>query len=231
MLDSSPRSPDRLSRTEAPAFSSPEMAAFVERVTRRKAPAVITIIVLNVAVLIAMEATGGASNLDNLIRFGAKVNGLITQGQYWRLLTSVFIHVGFMHLFFNALALWMFGVTLEKVYGTGKFLLIYLLSGVGGSAASFLLSTQISVGASGAIFGLIGLALVFGIRHRAIIPPRFRSRFGTGVLPLILYNILYGLRPDSHIDNFAHLGGLVAGVILGLVIPADVESSNEPPVA
>ena len=207
------------------------MVTLAENLAKRRAVAVMVIIAINVAVWVAMEATGGSSNLDNLIRFGAKYNDLIRQGQYWRLLTSCFLHIGFAHLFFNTLALWTFGGDLEKVYGPAKFVAIYLLSGIGGAAASYQFSTQTSAGASGAIFGLIGLSLVFGIRHRAIIPPRYKSRFGTGVIPLILYNMMIGFRPGSHIDNSAHLGGLACGVILALIVPVDVERSDEPPAS
>ena len=201
------------------------MSALVTALRDRKSAAVAIIIAVNVAVLILMEVTGGSTSIDNLIRFGAKENSLIAAGQYWRLLTSMFLHIGFAHILFNSLALWMFGRDLERIYGTGRFLLLYLLSGLAGSYAGYRFSPYISAGASGAIFGLIGVSLVFGFKYRSAIPAQLRSRFGTGVVPVIAYNVLFGLRPGSHIDNFAHLGGLAAGIILALVIPAgfDIE--------
>ena len=222
---------ERQQRT-AEVYSSPEMTAMAEQLKLRKAAAVTVIIGLNVAVYLAQEVTGGSSSISNLIRFGANSHELVAQGEYWRLLTSVFLHIGFAHLLFNTLALWTFGSDLEKLYGTGKFVAIYLLCGIGGSAASFQFSQiGVSAGASGAIFGLVGLSLVFGIRYRGTIPPRYKSRFGTGVLPVILYNIMFGFRPGSHIDNFAHLGGLACGILLGLVIPPQITNSDDPPVS
>jgi rhomboid protease GluP len=207
---------------------APEMQALLEIMSRRRAVAVSVILLLNIAVFVALEATGGSSSRDNLIRFGAKYNDLILQGEYWRLVTCLFLHIGFAHLLFNSLALWSFGRDLEKLYGSGKFVVIYLLAGIAGSFASYRFSPDVSAGASGAIFGLIGLSLVFGFRYRSAIPPRLKSRFGSGVVPVIVYNILFGLRPNSHIDNFAHMGGLAAGILLGLVIPAGLESSDDP---
>lgn len=208
-----------------PAGAPPEMSALVRALHDRRSTAVAIIIAVNVAVLILMEVTGGSTRLSNLIRFGAKDNDLIAAGQYWRLFTSMFLHIGFIHLVFNSLALWTFGRDLERVYGTGRFLLLYLLPGLAGSYASFRFSPYVSAGASGAIFGLIGVSLVFGFKYRSAIPVQLRSRFGTGVIPVIAYNVLYGLNPRSHIDNFAHLGGLAAGILLALVLPAafDIE--------
>jgi rhomboid protease GluP len=201
------------------------MSALVTALRDRRSIAVAIIIAVNVAVLILMEVTGGSTNLSNLIRFGAKDNDLIAAGQYWRLFTSMFLHIGFIHLLFNSLALWTFGRDLERIYGTGRFLLLYLLPGLAGSFASYRFSPYVSAGASGAIFGLVGVSLVFGFKYRSAIPAQLRSRFGSGVIPVIAYNVLYGLRPASHIDNFAHLGGLVAGIVLALVLPAafDIE--------
>jgi rhomboid protease GluP len=220
--------PPRTRRQQAltvPPGATPEMSALVSALRDRRSTAVAIIIAVNVAVLILMEVTGGSTRLSNLIRFGAKDNDLVAAGQYWRLFTSMFLHIGFIHLVFNSLALWTFGRDLERVYGTGRFLLLYLLPGLAGSYASFRFSPYVSAGASGAIFGLIGVSLVFGFKYRSAIPVQLRSRFGTGVIPVIAYNVLYGLNPRSHIDNFAHLGGLAAGILLTLVLPAafDIE--------
>ena len=214
----------------APPDLPPEMAALVDVLRHRKAIAVIVILILNVLVYLAMSVTGGTDSLENLIRFGAKYNPLIAQGEYWRLLTCIFLHIGFLHLLFNSLALYAFGRDLEKIYGSGRFVLMYLASGVVGSLASYAFSTKVSAGASGAIFGLVGLSLVFGFRYRSAIPPQLKSRFGTGVLPVLLYNIIFGLGSASHIDNYAHLGGLAAGILLGLAVPAAFDHFEDPPM-
>jgi len=201
----------------------PEMAVLSDILGQRRAILVIVILALNILTYLAMSVTGGSANLDNLIRFGAKYNPLIAQGEYWRLVTCVFLHIGFAHLLFNSLALHTFGRDLEKLYGAGRFAFLYLASGIAGSAASYAFSDKVSAGASGAIFGLVGLALVFGLRYRSAIPPQLKSRFGTGVLPVLLYNVIFGLSRAGYIDNFAHLGGLAAGILLGLIVPADLE--------
>jgi rhomboid protease GluP len=211
-------------RTRQPELP-PEMANFIEVLRQRKAVVVMAILVINVLVYLAMSVPG--LNLD-LLRLGSKNNSAIANGEYWRLLTCIFLHVGFAHLAFNSLALYAFGRDLEKIYGAGRFILIYLGAGVLGSLASYVFSPKDSVGASGAIFGLVGLALVFGFRYRRVIPPQFKSRFGTGVLPVLLYNIIFGLGSASRIDNFAHLGGLAGGILFGLAIPAGFDSLDEP---
>lgn len=218
------RAPQRPRPANQPV-ATPEMSALVHALHDRRSIAVAVILGINILVFIAMELTGGSTSLSNLIRFGAKENSLIAGGEYWRLFTSMFLHIGFIHILFNSLALWTFGRDLERVYGAGRFLVLYLIPGIAGAFASYRFSPYVSAGASGAIFGLIGVSLVFGFKYRSAIPPQLRSRFGTGVIPVIAYNVLYGLRPGSHIDNFAHLGGLVAGIVLALVIPAafDIE--------
>jgi len=220
----SPRAPIRQA-AKTQAILTPEMSALISALRSRKSVAVLLILGLNIAVFIALDRTGGSTSVTNLIRFGAIDESLIAHGQYLRLLTSMFLHIGFAHILFNSLALWMFGRDLERIYGTGRFVLMYLATGIVGSFASYRFSHHVSAGASGAIFGLIGVSLVFGFRYRSAIPAQLRSRFGSGVVPVIAYNVLFGLRPGSHIDNFAHLGGLAAGIILALVIPAgfDIE--------
>lgn len=161
---------------------------------------------LNILVFILMTITGGSTREDILIRFGAKVNSLIQAGQVWRLITSMFIHIGWIHLAFNLYALWVIGPLAERVFGRGKFLLIYLLSGIGGALASFLFSTALSAGASGAIFGILG-AMFFHSWQRHDL---WGSGFRKNLLVVIIVNLLFGLWQPG-IDNFAHVGGLVTG--------------------
>src|SRR5437764_12382773 len=117
---------------------------------------------VNIAVWLAMEASGGSTSTRVLIAFGAKVNQLIVQGEYWRLLTAVFIHIGIMHLAFNSIALLSFGRLAELIYGHWRFLAIYLISGIAGATFSALFNPRgLSAGASGAIFGIAGALAVF----------------------------------------------------------------------
>ena len=105
-----------------------------------------------------MSFIGTVFGLDlyyQLLYFGAKINHLIVQGQYWRLFTAMFLHIGIMHLFFNSYALYVYGSVVEKLFGRIRFVLIYTIAGLTGSLLSFLLSRNPAVGASGAIFGLM----------------------------------------------------------------------------
>lgn len=152
-----------------------------------------------------------------LVGFGAKVNDLIDQGQYWRLITCIFLHIGLLHLFFNNYALWIIGQEIERFYGSSRFVLIYLLTGMAGSTASYLFSPSDSAGASGAIFGLFGVMVTFPYRYRKEIPDALRKGIIRSMLPVILLNLGLGFTVPM-IDQSAHIGGLAAGVALALVI-------------
>lgn len=143
-----------------------------------------------------------------LIQFGAKVNTLIQAGEVWRLFASTFIHIGIIHLIFNLYALWALGPLTEESLGHRKFLLIYILSGLGGSIASFIFSTALSAGASGAIFGLLGALLYYSYKRPAL----WKSGLGMNLVVVILVNLGFGLVQPG-IDNFAHLGGLITGTV------------------
>ena len=149
---------------------------------------------------------------DLVLALGAKVNQAIVAGEVWRLGTAMFLHVGLLHIGFNSYALLAFGPQVERPYGRFRFLLMYLLSGLSGSALSFLLSPYPSVGASGAIFGLIGVmgAYLYRYRHQLVTG---RSRLAN-LLSIAAYNLIYGFIVPA-VDNWAHIGGLLAGLVLG----------------
>jgi rhomboid protease GluP len=156
-------------------------------------------------------------NQVSLIEFGAKERMLVEGGDHWRLLTAAFLHQGFLHLLVNGWALWILGSFCEAVYGRSRFLLIYLGAALGGSLASLLLTEQAAVGASGAIFGLLGAAIVFGFRHKREIPELMGRRLrGTLLFWLAINLILGALIPI--IDNWGHIGGLLAGTGLALAL-------------
>ncbi|WP_088189086.1 rhomboid family intramembrane serine protease [Desulfosporosinus sp. FKA] len=167
---------------------------------------------INVIVFLLMTLAGGSTNPDVLITFGAKVNSLIQAGQVWRLLTSMFIHIGILHLAFNLYALWALGPVTEQSYGHGKYFAIYMLSGLGGSLASFLFSPALSAGASGAIMGLLGAQLLFIYKR----PYLWKTGLGMNLVIVILVNLGFGFWQPG-IDNFAHLGGLFTGMLMGLI--------------
>jgi rhomboid protease GluP len=149
-----------------------------------------------------------------LITYGAKDNALILQGQYWRFITPIFLHANALHVGLNMLNLLILGVFLERIVGHFRFLFIYLVTGVVGAIASFYFAPQeISVGASGAIFGLVGAYSMFVLIHR--------RAFSYGGIPSLLWlliiigiNLSIGLFVQN-VDNYAHVGGLLSGCVLG----------------
>jgi len=147
-----------------------------------------------------------------VLALGAKVNEAIVAGEMWRLVTAIFLHVDLLHIAFNSYALLIFGPQVERPYGRARFLVMYFLTGLAGSALSFLLSPRPSVGASGAIFGLIGVLGAYLYRYREQLLAG-RSRL-TGIVGIVAYNLLYGFIVPV-VDNWAHIGGLLAGLVLG----------------
>ena len=150
----------------------------------------------------------GSTDQRVLIAFGAKVNPLIQNGEVWRLLASTFIHIGIIHLAFNLYALGALGPLTEESLGHRKFFLVYILSGLGGSIASYLFSSALSAGASGAIFGLLGALLYYSYKRPAL----WKSGLGRSLVVVILVNFGFGFVQPG-IDNFAHLGGFIIGTI------------------
>src|SRR5436189_3428681 len=165
-----------------------------------------------------MARARGSSN-ETLMAFGVKANGEIARGQWWRFVTPIFIHIGMLHLIFNSYALWIVGPQVEKLYGPARFVILYVLTGIAGVYGSYRYHPDDpSAGASGAIFGLFGVLLVFGIRYRHSIPPAFKRAVGTGVLPVIVLNLIIGFTVKV-VDNSAHIGGLLAGAALAALVP------------
>ncbi len=156
-------------------------------------------------------------NPASLIEFGAKDHLLIASGDWWRLLTAAFLHQGVLHLAINGYALWILGSFCEVMYGRARFLLIYVGAALGGSLASNYLTPQNAVGASGAIFGLLGAALVFGFRHRSRIPALMGRRLRGSLMFWLVVNLALGAIIPV-IDNWGHLGGLAAGTLIALIL-------------
>jgi membrane associated rhomboid family serine protease/predicted negative regulator of RcsB-dependent stress response len=147
-----------------------------------------------------------------LLRFGAKYGPAILGGEYWRLITAVFLHDGLLHLAINSYALFVIGVQTERFFGHVRYLIIYLLAGAASVAASYVAESTLAVGASGAIFGLVGALAVLFLRNRRIFGAMGRRQLSNLVLVIVI-NLIFGLSVKG-IDNWAHLGGLVAGFLL-----------------
>lgn len=170
------------------------------------------LLALNVLMFFIVELNGG-STTENLIAFGAKYNPAIIAGEWWRIISSMFLHVGFLHLFMNMLALYYLGIAVERIYGSFRFLLIYLFAGIGGGLASFAFTANVAAGASGAIFGLFGALLFFGIVHKRI----FLQTIGINLFVIVGINLVFGFVVPQ-IDNGAHVGGLIAGFLVSVAL-------------
>jgi len=184
-------------------------------------PPVVTLVllVLNVLFFVAMTLAGGSTNTQVLLDFGAASRPLFHQGEYWRLVMPMFLHIGFSHLLLNSLALFFLGRLVEPVYGYGRFALLYVVSGMGCAALSMAVGRGVSAGASGAIFGIAGALLVTTYFHHEFVRRLLRRPLGTGVLLLaILADLAMGWLVPG-IDNWGHLGGLTTGILLALLIP------------
>src|SRR5437016_7530591 len=173
---------------------------------------------------------------DVLRAYGAKTNYAINfDHEWWRFVTPIFIHVNLPHVLINMYSLWVVGPYVEKLYGSAKFVVFWVSTGVAGVVASYLTvrpgmsigpvarfifktADDPSAGASGAIFGLVGVLFVFGIKFRHELPEGFKRAFGTGLLPVIMINLFIGYMAKGFIDNAAHLGGLISGAALASVV-------------
>lgn len=176
---------------------------------RRTMSATLALIAINATVFVLEMVLPGRP----LLRFGAEVPLLVAHGEYWRLLTAMFLHASIGHLVLNLFGLYLFGSLIESAFGTLRYLAIYFVTGLAASAASFAFGDPLipAVGASGAIFGLLGAWLAFNLRRRSLSLARSNIQ---GALLLIGLNLLLGFMLPN-IDNLAHVGGLVAGVIAG----------------
>jgi len=148
---------------------------------------------------------------DILVLFGARINEYILAGQLWRLLTPALLHGSLPHIAFNMYALFSFGTELERHFGHGRFLLLYILGAFTGNVASFLFSAGYSVGASTAIFGLLAAEGIFLIQNRKVFAGQFRRAIGNIIFIAAINLFIIGSLPG--IDNWGHIGGLLGGLI------------------
>ena len=189
----------------------------VEKIFSKKNPLVTyAIMAICVILFILMYVFGsGATNVRTLIRFGGNVGVYTKHGEYFRLLTSIFLHAGIVHLLCNMYSLYVIGPQVESFYGKLKYLFIFLFSVISVSLLSVAFSGDyvVSVGASGAIFGLLGAICYFGYHYRVYLGNVLKSQ----IIPIILLNLLIGFT-FTGIDNFAHIGGLVGGIFASMAM-------------
>lgn len=236
--------PAATGRDVRPSLYDREAMRFARAVLTRPSNFTILLLVANLFVFLLMWSSSGLNSsalmefpTPVLVAYGAKLNYLINARphQWWRFVTPIFIHINLPHILVNMWSLWVVGPYVEKLYGSAKFVLFWVLTGMAGVMASYLTvrpGLQVnsigrflfktmdnpSAGASGALFGLVGVLFVFGIKYRHELPDGFKRAFGTGLLPMILMNLFIGFLGRGFIDNAAHLGGFFAGAAVALFV-------------
>ena len=191
---------------------------------KKRSIVTITLIVVNIIIFALMYIFGyGSENRSTLIKFGANIGELTKHGDYYRLISSAFLHIGIFHLLTNLYSLFVIGPTVEYFYGKLKFILIYLYSAIIGSifVLIFQPDTTLTAGASGAIFGLLGALLYFGYTYRGFIGNRIIS----SVLSVIALNLFIGFVYPG-ISNAGHIGGLLGGLAISYALGANVEDKK-----
>lgn len=174
------------------------------------------ILLITISAMFLVEIFLNALYSDKtIIILGAKWNEGITNGEYWRFFSCTFLHGNLLHLFVNLAAIYIFGQEVESIYGTFRYFIIYLLSSWGASLTSYAFSPGVAIGASGAVFGVIGSLVVFFFRQREKVSGasmKFKSMY-----TLIIINLLFGFILPK-IDNSAHIGGLITGLFISYFI-------------
>ena len=184
-----------------------------ERRMRRLPPATLALVVALVLIFLAEVALEILDSPEALLLVGALSRDAVLAGEWWRLVSAIFLHGGFEHIVGNAVALFVLGMVCEHAFARSQFIFLFVVSGIAGSVVSMLTSPGPSVGASGAIFGLQGAAIMLFRQHRERLLVRDR-RIGIVLIVWALYTIAQGFL-TPYVDNGAHLGGFLCGVLLG----------------
>ena len=179
----------------------------MEKIFSSKKP-IITEIIITICVIMFF-VSGMGFDLNSLLYFGANSSLLVRSGEIFRLITYMFLHAGFIHIFLNMYSLYIVGTKIEDFFGKWKYIIIYLFSGICGGLLSIGLNQNvISVGASGAIFGLFGALIYFGYTYRGYVGAIVKSQ----IVPIVIYNLIIGFFIPG-IDMWGHVGGLFAGML------------------
>ena len=196
-----------------------EDAKKVDNVFKSKIPYItIGLIAINVLIYFGTVLTG---TYDSVIRSFCVYGPYIRAGEYYRIITGMFLHGGIFHLLFNCYALYIIGSQLESFIGKFKYFIIYFFAGISGSLFSMMFSNTPSVGASGAIFGLMGSLIYFGYHYRVYLGNYVKTQ----LIPLVIINLIIGFSA-SNIDNFAHIGGLIGGTLMTIGLGVEGKSTT-----
>lgn len=195
-----------------------------EKIFSYKQP-IVTYIIMAICIIlfILMELSGGSTNSLTLLKYGANLDVLVKNGEYYRLFTCIFLHIGIMHLLCNLYSLYVIGREVENLFGKIKYIIIFILSGIFGSIMSLAFThNTISAGASGAIFGLLGALLYFGMHYRTYLGEAIKR----SIIPIIVVNLIIGFFAEG-IDLAAHIGGLVGGVLVAMMVGVPDKSKTK----
>lgn len=175
------------------------------------------LMIINIIVFIMMTLSGGSENIENLIRFGANSKILVAEGEWWRLFTASFIHIGFFHIMFNMYFFYSLGPVFERLFGSMNFLIIYLIAGIFGNLLSFAFGSPytVSAGASTSLYGMLGLAIGLMATYR---DDEIIRSFGASFISVVVINVIYSLLAPG-VGIYGHLGGFVAGFLLAGIFP------------
>ena len=195
-----------------------------EKIFSYKQP-IVTYIIMAICIIlfILMELSGGSTNSQTLLKYGANLDVLVKNGEYYRLFTCIFLHIGIMHLLCNMYSLYIIGREVENLFGKIKYIIIFILSGIFGSIMSLAFThNTISAGALGAIFGLLGALLYFGMHYRTYLGEAIKR----SIIPIIVINLIIGFFAEG-IDLAAHIGGLVGGVLVAMMVGVPDKSKTK----
>lgn len=197
-----------------------------EKYMRNNKPIITYILIfINIVMFVLMYMLGnGSENTNTLIDFGANYILLTKAGEYYRLITSGFLHIGVIHLLLNMYSLYIVGSQVEYFYGKVKYIIIYLFSLIMGSLFTVALSSvnTVSAGASGAIFGLLGSILYFGIKYRGYIGNSLVNQ----IVPVVVLNLIIGFTTPG-IGNAAHIGGLIGGYLISMAVGIGIDKKEQ----
>lgn len=192
-------------------YQAKDSGIFNISLTRKECPITIYLALINIIVLFIDLLFNGI-----IIDIGAKSSYQIINGEYWRLITPIFLHADIFHLITNLFGILVFGSIIEKKLGSTKFIIIYLIAGIYGNAFSFYFSPYLGVGSSGAVFGILTSLLIYFYFNKNILGSIARE-YLISIITIISISLIFGFI-SSGIDNAAHLGGILSGLIISLIL-------------
>lgn len=195
----------------------------------RKPVVTITVIIVTAVFFILQYTAQIIFGRDLLFIYGGKINSLIMMGQVWRLLTPALLHGSILHIALNMYALYIIGSRLERFYGPGRFLLLYVLSAFSGNVLSFVLTPAPSLGASTAIFGLFAAEGMFIYQNRKLFGQLRTRQAIINLFVILMINLAFGFMPETNIDNMGHIGGLLGGIFFAWKAGPDLKLTGQPP--